>query len=392
MSADADARIGGTTARGGARLLRRLAVASLLLALSLGSGGTQVTGADEAPARSPSLEVVPSTASLDSDLAELFPISVNGRLLEVASWSGPEWVARLDPQDRDGAAAIRKTEALVASTGKTLEDLMVATALFEPSPGNYATIAAMRVPGSQALQLIDPVIDVMVGVISPETVWRSIADRWVIVVRDAAVPGMYPVTVYPSGDTVWVMQAERQFVEALLMALPPQAPLRGPVGDLERVEVPEFGLAVSFPTDWTIRTISEDPDLGFLVISGPERFGPDVRMQPILHAEPKGQEPETGSLPDACTLVLYRPITLTPDEFMGEFYGQAEDISVESLHERLSRVRFGPGPFTSERLHGQYAIGGDDAIAFLWCSAVEPPYDHWLSIAESFEFLPEDED
>ena len=160
-----------------------------------------------------------------------------------------------------------------------------------------------------------------------------------------------------------------------------------PIGQL--VEVPETGFAITLPMDWDVWTSAEDPELGFIVLSGPERFGPDVGMEPVMAAEPQGQAPGSG-LPDACTLTLYRPIMLTPDAFLGELLGKADHITVESLREDLSRA-LDRSWSSDQRQHAFYAVGGEEAVAVLWCWAVEPPDDYWLSIAESFEFLPAEE-
>ena len=159
-----------------------------------------------------------------------------------------------------------------------------------------------------------------------------------------------------------------------------------PVGQL--VEVPERGFAITLPSDWDAWTNPEDPELGFIVVSGPERFGASVRMDPVMAAEPEGQEP--SGLPHACTLTLYQPIAVTPDAFLGELFGQANHVAIESLEGGLSRAQ--DRPFSSDgRHHAFYAIGSEQSVALLWCWAVEPPQDRWLSIAETFEFLPREE-
>jgi hypothetical protein len=43
-----------------------------------------------------------------------------------------------------------------------------------------------------------------------------------------------------------------------------------------------------------------------------------------------------------------------------------------------------PGAVYSEN----YAIGSDSVVALLWCSGAASHRGDWLSIAESFEFLP----
>ena len=329
-----------------------------------------------------------SASDIASGLAASFPTDV-GWPREVETWSGPEWIARLDPVMHSDANVIRATEALVAAADATLDDLTITTVLLEPNPGNFASIAAVHIPGARALDLLDPVIPVIAAHIAePRISWRRVGERWVARVFDDAMPGVYPVTFYPAGDTVWVFQADLSLVERVVAELPSQEELVGPEVPLSnRVEVPEAGMAVTFPDGWTVKT--EGADLGFIVVAGPERFGTDVRMQPIAVAEPPGQEP--GGLPDACTLVQYRPIALTADEFMSKLYGQAEGIGIESLGRDLSFVLLDPHNALTERTHGQYAKAGDDAIALLWCWGQAPHEYLWRSIAESIEFLPAEE-
>lgn len=158
-----------------------------------------------------------------------------------------------------------------------------------------------------------------------------------------------------------------------------------------RVEVPEAGFAATFPEDWVVEIVEEDSDTAILVVSGPERFGPDTELRNLLVAwGPEGQDRDTLEI---CTLVRYQPIELTADEFMDEIWGMDGGLPVESLHEGLSRAHADPGvPFFGNDLFlEQYAIGGDEAIAFLWCTGVESHSDDWRSIAESFEFLPAEE-
>ena len=165
-------------------------------------------------------EVVPSSASPDDDLAALFPAWVNGRPPEVQSWSWEEWVARQDPGSRDTASAM---EAFVASRGKTLEDLEVSTTLLEPRPGNYATIAAVRLRGVDAGELFEPVIELMLGTIEhPDMEWRSVGDTWVIRIRDASLPGAYPMYAYPVDDSIWLVQADQALRGGIIAALPQQ--------------------------------------------------------------------------------------------------------------------------------------------------------------------------
>jgi hypothetical protein len=162
-----------------------------------------------------------------------------------------------------------------------------------------------------------------------------------------------------------------------------------------RVEVPEAGLAVTFPEDWVVELAEEGSDLPILVVAQPELFGPEVELQPLLVA--KGPDMRERDKLSLCSLVRYAPIDITTDEFMNETFGQSDWAVIESLREGLSRVLLDP-MYTGRILTGNpealyvdhYAIGADSAVAFLWCTGVATHRGDWLSIAESIEFLPEE--
>jgi hypothetical protein len=174
-----------------------------------------------------------------------------------------------------------------------------------------------------------------------------------------------------------------------------QTPSPDPVGVGHRVEVPEMGFAATFPEGWVVEIVEEGSETAILVQSGPERFGPDVELRNLLVARgPEGQE---GDRPHGCTLVRYAPIDLTADEFLNEVFEQS-DLAVESLHEGLSRVfmnMWWKGHILTDQPEHpyieQYAIGDDSTVALLWCTGVLSYRGDWLSIAESFEFLPAEE-
>ena len=166
-------------------------------------------------------------------------------------------------------------------------------------------------------------------------------------------------------------------------------------GSSQRVEVREAGYAVTFPQGWVVEIVEEDSDTAILVLSGPERFGPDVELQNLLVAwGPEGHQRDTLN---ACTLVRYQPIELSAEEFLNEIHGQSDSIVVEPLREGLSRVlvnQFLQSRILSDpeaRYSEVYAIGADGAVAILWCSGTLPHRGDWQSIAEAFGFLPAEE-
>ena len=77
--------------------MRRLIVLLMVMGL-VGIGSAAVAAPWER------LAVVPSAASPDSGLAELFPTSVDGQAVVAETWSGAEWVARFDSGVPGGAA------------------------------------------------------------------------------------------------------------------------------------------------------------------------------------------------------------------------------------------------------------------------------------------------
>ena len=172
-------------------------------------------------------------------------------------------------------------------------------------------------------------------------------------------------------------------------------PLPPSWNDGQRVEVPDPGLAMTFPERWVIELLEGGSGPDFIILTQPERFGPEVELQRILAAKGPGHERDTSTF---CTLVRYAPIDLTADEFLGEVFSQSDSWVIESLREGLSRVLVDPW-FTGHILTripdavyvDHYAIGTDSAVAVLMCYGVASHRDDWLAIAESFEFLPTEE-
>jgi len=157
--------------------------------------------------------------------------SIEGLSGEVGTWTGGQWVARLDPVMHDDANAIRGLETLRVAADARLEDITIGTALVERTPGNFASVAALRIPGAHAFGLLDPAIAAMAPQIArPLSTWDRVADRSLVRVRDGAMPGAYPITFYPTGDTVWVLQADRPLVAMILQELPEQ--VGGPASTL----------------------------------------------------------------------------------------------------------------------------------------------------------------
>ena len=247
---------------------------------------------------------------------------------------------------------------------------------------------AVELPAGEAVRLYAPDL--------PEQGQAGTSDTYVFATDDGyawltcsttdAYPGRLWYTIAESIELL-PAEPERLSDETTGPSSPPESS--------RRIEVREAGYAVTLPEDWDIEIVEEDSDTAILILTGPERFGPDVELQNLMVAwGPEGRERDT---PNLCTLVRYAPIELTADEFLNEIFGQSEDLIVESVHEGLSRVfmnQFMTGSILTDspgRYIELYAIGGGDAVALLWCTGALSYREEWLSIAESFEFLPVEE-
>jgi hypothetical protein len=152
---------------------------------------------------------------------------------------------------------------------------------------------------------------------------------------------------------------------------PSPSPDRGQMAvDLQqggRVEVPWAGLALTFPDSWTV-AVAADP-------GGPPSSSPFV-----LQAD------DTGATGAGCGLSL--------EEGTGYDRVAAAAASDELLTiGGAGAVRFDevlPWPSSGTFYASTYVVVSPDATVVFGCSGRERQPDHWLSIAETLEFLPAD--
>lgn len=194
---------------------------SRLLGTTLALLGLLMIGLPAAAlAQSPSAD--PSRS--ESGAAMPFPTTLGGQPLDVRTYTGTEWLAESSAVSPDSAAFASDAQAMLASVGATVDDLSVASALVEPIPGTQAVILGLRVQGVEARNIVEQSVGLLLGDIEePEFVLRPIGSRWVLRVVDAAIPGVYPRTVYIDGDTAWYIGADEAYVQELLEQLPAQA-------------------------------------------------------------------------------------------------------------------------------------------------------------------------
>ncbi len=170
---------------------------------------------------SPAAPVEPSAGSGGE---MVFPSTLAGAELEVLTYSGPEWLTEFGGDDAGNEEFVAGTEALLQSLGRDVDDLTVKSALAEPTPGTQAVILGLQVEGASARDFAPDAVELLLGDVNePRFVLRPLGSRWVLRVEDAAVPGVYPRTVYLDGDTAWIIGADEGYVSELLDQLPEQA-------------------------------------------------------------------------------------------------------------------------------------------------------------------------
>lgn len=179
------------------------------------------------------------------------------------------------------------------------------------------------------------------------------------------------------------------------------------------MEVPEAGIAVTFPADWEVRRLTDrssapsdlaGPDVEVWDVVG--GVAPDFEAGRCVVQQIRASALTTAAVaewfqrrgpgsPDremsvmtvrlpAGDAILIETILLDVEESPSPGPGVALEDAVESSFEpdasRLVR-----------QYQPTYVLDTGDAISMLVCFGEVPPADHWLSIAETIDFLPAEE-
>ena len=162
-----------------------------------------------------------------------------------------------------------------------------------------------------------------------------------------------------------------------------------------RIERPEAGFAVTFPDVWVVSEATPETDE---FMFGDLEQQQQANQTTVVLAE----LPSLLSRDKVCMVVDFTPLAELPprwksvDDATAAFWAGISEASdsegVRSSYHVLDAGRTG-------HVSGDYADGGTfdmyfftdlEAWFYLECQSAEPPpADRWLSIAESFEFLPE---
>jgi hypothetical protein len=181
-----------------------------------------------------------------------------------------------------------------------------------------------------------------------------------------------------------------------------------PIGIGGRVEVPEAGYALTFPDDWVyvFPSAADAPALIDLAVEAvPDLAG---TLEGVLEQDLQFSLMAFGrSNPDAgftenCNVIDTpgRGLTLnqgldaeaTAFRQLGDQLVSGPDVETLELPAgEAGRIDYGlrfPGYQTE---HATYHLTDGSDFHVLTCTYVERPDDDWLSIAETFEFLPDDD-
>ncbi len=291
------------------------------------------TGLAQDATQSPAASAVPA---VDASGIE-FPVMLGGQLLAAETFSGPEWLARAAEGATNDPTYAERTEALVESVGKSIDDLTVRTALYEPTPDNNAVVAAFRIAGADARDFATGAVDLMMGdLTTPALVMRPFGNKWTLRVIDAAMPGVYPRTVYLKDDTAWIIEGDEDYVWDALDQLPGPTPVGALTGDSLLTEVP-YAL-----TDRRRIGLYESTEPLFLPTLS-ERLGPEV---------------------DAWLLDLYLNAGISPSEILGVVAWWGLDSSQDSIQIEGYRLPAGAAD-QLEALRSQIILGeGADTSSY----------------------------
>jgi hypothetical protein len=159
----------------------------------------------------------------------------------------------------------------------------------------------------------------------------------------------------------------------------------GPVIGSGRIERPEHGFALTFPASWTVQEVTPEGAQTFL---GGEQLLEG--QSAVLAAQRWGQSStcvvyvDDPSLRDAPVL-LSRDV----DGAVTELRQDGSSGTIEPARIDLaSGLAWRIDHLIDDVPSSMYVLRGHDGYFLLYCLAADPPHDRWLSIADTFEFLP----
>ncbi len=295
---------------------------------------------------------------------------------DIAVCEGPAWLASLAALP-NGQVLVEGVGVMLTAAGASVEDLTVVSARYRASQAQKGPrITGLRIAGAEAQQSVGPAVQLLLGVDwLSEPTERKIGVRTVTKIRATANPSDKPVWVYvPRGDTLWLVQTRRRrALSNIIAALP------SPGGD---IEIPEFGIAVTFPPEWTVDVIRER--------SSGSGAGRKAVAREVVRGAQKNPSREIGPV---CDVRVYRSTTVEARALIeGLAWGWVDGTSPptevldDGLVHRAGRADFWGGTVGFEI----FARDDDDGIAMLWCLGEDLPSAELVEIATTLRSIAEE--
>jgi hypothetical protein len=164
----------------------------------------------------------------------------------------------------------------------------------------------------------------------------------------------------------------------------------GPAGEAGRIVQAVEGFAVTFPDDWTVH----EPEPGLLHSLAPTSVPRDLAGYDVLLIAYSDERREACTVRDGTRARQADPgWTSLKDAVAGDLEAYRLDPTTVDTDSGYIELPAGQAAFSGHLVeHGFYSrtyyLVSADAWFVLGCGARDRPEDRWLSIAETFEFLP----
>lgn len=184
-----------------------------------------------------------------------------------------------------------------------------------------------------------------------------------------------------------------------------QSPSPDPVGLGGRVELPEYGFALTFPDDWAwVRYTTEDFDSvmeQLADLTSPEFVAANEDwfdgMDSETPLEGERADSASGCLFQVIPMDLPFPLDMLAPAFIENIQGRRDifpdgatltDVALPAgQSKRVDASQVDEG-WVSPMEQSHYLLVRGSRFYDITCMSHEPPEDRWLSIAETLEFLP----
>jgi hypothetical protein len=172
---------------------------------------------EDSPA--PGTSTVPA-ASDDTDIVDLIPETIGGMIPEISIVRGSEHFDGLDLEDDLDAQQIASLEEFVSTLGASVEDMTSISAVTVEGEA-LSFMAGVQVEGADPEGLLTLYIETLITEMGqPYQELGEIGGKTATLIIDESLEDVPPLYVYGSGSRMWLIVADEDTVEELLVSLP----------------------------------------------------------------------------------------------------------------------------------------------------------------------------